>query len=118
MVTQDSFDPVEFVLIAESLSGDDASEADLRTAVNRTYYAVFLAAREKFQVEGRRNIHGRVAGALSIYDKNAGNQLRKLRGLRTLADYQLDIQDSSDRNWRDNYRKARNFADFILDRLP
>ena len=86
--------------------------------MSRTYYAVFLTAREKFQVEGRRNIHGRVTGVLRIYDKDAGDQLRKLEILRILADYRLVIQNSSDRNWRDNYRKAHRFAAFILDRLP
>ena len=117
MVTVDSFDPLRFLPVAESLAGDDATEADLRTAVSRTYYAVFLTAREKFQVEGRRNIHGRVVGALRIYDKDAGLQLKKLIDLRVLADYHLEIQNSSDRNWHDNYRKARRFAAFILERL-
>ena len=117
MVTPDSFDPLRFLRVAESLAGNDATEADLRTAVSRTYYAIFLAAREKFQVEGKRNIHGRVVGVLRVYNKDAGLQLKKLMDLRVLADYHLEIRNSSDQNWRDNYRKARRFAEFILERL-
>ena len=116
--TSDSFDPLDFLNVAESLSVDDATEADLRTAVSRTYYAVFLVAREKFQVAGTRNIHGRVIGAVHIYDRMAGVQLQKLMDLRALADYHLQDLETLDRNWRDNYRKAHRFAAFILDRLP
>ena len=116
-ITYDSFDPLEFLSVAESLSVDDVTEADLRTAVSRTYYAVFLMAREKFRVAGKRNIHGRVIGAVRIYDRMAGVQLHKLETLRILADYHLQDLETLDRNWRDNYRKARNFATFILDRL-
>ena len=117
MVTSDSFDPLELLRVAESLADGDPSEADLRTAVSRNYYAVFLMAREKFRVAGKRNIHGRVIGAVYIYDRMAGERLQKLEALRILADYRLQDLDTLDRNWRDNYRKARNFASFILDRL-
>ena len=117
MVASDSFDPLELLHIAEFLANGDASEAALRTAVSRTYYAVFLTVREELQVEGKRNIHGRVMGALRTYNKETGIQFQKLMDLRSLADYQLQDLETTDRNWRDNYRKARNFADFILDRL-
>ena len=42
MVISDSFDPLEFLGVAEYLANNDATEADFRTAVSRTYYAVFL----------------------------------------------------------------------------
>ena len=117
MVISDSFDPLEFLRVAESLAAGDASEANLRTAVSRTYYAVFLVIRERFGVEGKRNIHGRVIGAVYAYDKAAGERLQKLEALRALADYRLRDLDTLDRNWQDNYRKAHRFADFILQRL-
>ncbi len=117
MVISDSFDSLEFLRVAELLADGDASEANLRTAVSRTYYAVFLAMRERFGVEGKRNIHGRVIGAVYAYDKMAGERLQKLEALRGLADYRLRDLDALDRNWRDNYRKARRFAEFILGRL-
>ena len=117
MVISDSFDPLEFLRVAESLANDDASEAALRTAVSRTYYAVFLVARDRFQVEGSRNIHGRVTGALRTYSKDASIQFQKLMDLRALADYQLQDLDILDRNWNDNYRKASKFAAFVLERL-
>ena len=45
-------------------------------------------------------------------------QLQKLMDLRDIADCHLQDIETLDRNWRDNYRKACNFADFILDSLP
>ena len=113
----DSFDPLEFLGVAEYLANNDATEADFRTAVSRTYYAVFLVVRDRFRVEGRRNIHGRVMGVLRSYDKIAGERFDSLRDLRTLADYRLRDLDTLDRNWEDNYRKARRFAELILERL-
>ena len=89
MVISDYFDPLEFLRVAESLAAGDTSEANLRTAVSRTYYAVFLVMRERFEVEGKRNIHGRVIGAVYAYDKMAGERLQKLEALRILADYRF-----------------------------
>ena len=93
------------------------SEASMRTAVGRIYYAVFLTVRETLGVSGRSRIHGRVIGELRRRDRYAGDQLQKLEGLRVVADYQLDVQSAFDADWQRNYRMARRLADYILGRL-
>ena len=117
MVTPYSFDPLEYLDVAESLAVWGASEADLRTAVNRTYYAVFLTARDALGVEGSSHIHGRVIGELKRHDRFASRQLDSLLDLRTLADYDVHIQNPFRSDWRDNYELARRLASFVLARL-
>ena len=116
-MTVRSFDPQEFLRVADSLVSQDTSEASLRTAVGRIYYAVFLTARETLGVSGRSRIHGRVIGELRRRDRYAGGQLEKLEGLRVVADYQLDVQSAFDVDWRRNYQMARRLANFVLGRL-
>ena len=117
MVTLRSFDPEEFLRVADSLVLQDTSEASLRTAVGRIYYAVFLTARETLGVSGRNRIHGRVIGELRRRDRYAGGQLERLEGLRVVADYQLDVQNPFEDDWQRNYQMARRLADFVLERL-
>ena len=103
--------------MAESLVDEGASEAVLRTAVNRTYYAVFLTARDAMGVEGSSHIHGRVIGELSRRDRFASRQLDSLMDLRALADYDVHVQDPFRADWRSNYELARRLASFILPRI-
>ena len=103
--------------MADSLADHGASEADLRTAVGRAYSAVFLTARDIFQVRGRTRIHGRVIGELRRHDRFASRQLDRLMSLRILADYDLEVQDPLRNDWQRNYRMARRLADFVLGRL-
>ena len=117
MTSRPSFDPLELLRIAESLAERDSSEASLRTAVNRTYYGVMLAVREELGVVGARYSHDRIIHALRRRDRHAGEQLRQLKELRVIADYDLVIQDPLRTDWRYNYRLARAFADFILGRI-
>ena len=116
-MTVRSFDPQEFLRVADSLVSQDTSEASLRTAVGRIYYAVFLTARETLGVSGRSRIHGRVIGELRRRDRYAGGQLEKLEGLRVVADYQLDVRSAFDVDWQRNYQMARRLANFVLERL-
>ena len=117
MVASEPFDPIEFFRIAESLATQDSSEASLRTAVNRFYYAALLASRESLQVSGGRHIHGRVIGELRRRDRYAGDQLEKLEVLRGLADYQMEVQGSIRSDWQGNYEMARRLSTFVLERL-
>ena len=117
MVTSELFDPSGFLRIAESLAARDSSEASLRTAINRTYYAALLASREALQVSGTRHIHGRVIGELRRHDRRAGDQLEKLEILRGLADYHLEVTDPLRSDWSRNYELAHRFARFVLRRL-
>jgi hypothetical protein len=118
VVASEIFDPIEFYRIAEFLAGQDSSEASLRTAVSRMYYAAFLASRDSLQVLGRRHVHGRVIGELRRHDRYAGDQLEKLEVLRGLADYQMEAQNSTRSDWQQNYLLARQLARFVLERLP
>ena len=117
MVTVRPFDPREYLRVADSLVSQDASEASLRTAVGRIYYAVFLTARETLGVSGRSRIHGRVIGELRRRDRYAGGQLERLEGLRVVADYQLEVQSAFNTDWQRNYQMARRLANFVLERL-
>ena len=91
-----TFDPSGFLQLAASLSRKDgATEAELRTAVSRAYYAVFLHARERLAAAGRINPTGRgtdhelVIGALRSLGGSQGDQVDKLRRSRNRADYNL-----------------------------
>ncbi len=111
------FAPHEFIEIANSLAALDSSEASLRTAVGRAYYAAFLIARQNLGVTGRRNVHSRVISELKRTDRFAGDQLDKLEELRGFADYDMDVQDPLFSNWQDNWNKARLFATYIIARI-
>ena len=93
------------------------SEASLRTAVGRVYYVAFLSAREFLGVSGRTRIHQRVIGELRARDRIAAHQLETLRGIRVVADYDLQVQDPLRNDWQRNYHLARRLAQFVLGRL-
>ena len=116
-MTTESFNPEEFRRIASLLVLNDSSEASLRTAINRLYYAAFLATRDALGVSGSRTIHGRVSGELRRYDRLAGERLERLFELRRLADYVLDVADPLRTDWQRNYQMARRLANFVLERL-
>ena len=116
-MTNQKFDPLDFLRTAEFLAERDSSEAGLRTAVSRTYYAVMLAVVGSLGVASGRGIHNRAINELLKYDRPAGLQLRKLMNLRVLADYDLDVQDPLRTDWRHNYQLARAFAAFVLGRI-
>ncbi len=117
LVTARGFDPLEFVRVADLLVSRHTSEASLRTAVDRLYYAAFLSAREFFGVAGRTRIHQRVIGELRTHDRMAAQQLETLRNIRVVADYDLEVQDPLRNDWQRNYQIARRLANFVLERL-
>ena len=113
-----SFDPNDFLRVADGLAQGSDDEASLRTAVGRAYYGVFLQARERLGIHGqRRRVHGIVIGRLRSADPAAGNQLDKLEALRGAADYDLVVQDPLHQNWQSNWRDASNYARHIARRL-
>ena len=118
MVASRPFDPHEYLRIADVLISLDSSEASLRTAVGRLYYAAFLSVRESLGMAGRSRIHGRVIGEMRRRDRTAAVQFDTLRNLRLTADYELEVQDPLRRDWQRNYRIARQLAAFILARVP
>lgn len=78
-----AFDPVLFVEVAESLAQDANSQAGLRTAIGRAYYAMFLMAREKTGVRDKQGAHDKVLEALEHRkEHDVASELGKLRRLR------------------------------------
>ena len=69
-------------------------------------------------MQGHSRIHGRVIGELRRYDGYASRQLETLFDFRGIADYELEVEDPLRRDWRRNYRIARQLAGFILARVP
>ena len=116
-MTNQEFNPLDFLRTAEFLAEMDPSEAGLRTAVSRTYYAVLLTVADSLGVIAGQHIHTRAIGELMKYDRQAARRLRQLMRLRALADYDLDIQDPLRTDWRRNYQLARSFATFVLGRI-
>ncbi len=90
--------PLDFLDVAFDLAGE-FREADWRSAVSRAYYAAFHVAGQLLLrcgfVPGQRDqIHGhswiRLANCGNSSGQQAGNDLRRLRGARNRADYDLD----------------------------
>lgn len=113
-----TFNPNEFLRLANVLAANVNDEASLRTAVGRAYYTVVLQARDRLGLRGhRRKIHGMVIGRLKAADRSAGDQLDKLETLRGEADYEMVVEDPLHRNWRSNWSLASSLATSILGRL-
>lgn len=108
------FDPTLFLNIAREL-GQTSEEERLRTAIGRAYYAVFLVAREKLGVTTRKQVHQMVIEELRRKPgtRAIGDQLDRLRRLRTEADY--DLRSTS--NWRTNWTTAQSLAERLLPKL-
>lgn len=113
-----SFNPKEFLRLANDLASNVHDEASLRSAVGRAYYAAMLQAREQLGIPGhRRTIHRMVIGRLKRADRAAGDQLDKLETLRGEADYELVVQDPIHRDWLSNWGLASSYALNITRRL-
>lgn len=113
------FDPLAFLTVARELVLLDKAEARLRTAVGRAYYALFLIARERTGIRGRRDVHKRVISAVRRRRgyRSTADQLDALRRLRVVADYQLLPEDPADRDWTGNWSRVQALVNRILPRL-
>ena len=113
------FDPSPLRELADQiadLEGDE--EMKLRAAVGRTYYAVFLVAREKTSVVARENIHSQVVYQVKRrLSQIVGGKLDNLKQLREAADYEYPPADPSLQDWQANWRDARRLADQLLEKL-
>ena len=112
-------DPLDFLTLAREL-GCRPDEAALRTAVGRAYYALFLLARERLGIPlTTPDVHSQLARVLRGqpgYWKTAGD-LRVLRALRNVADYQLLPDDPDDRDWAENWASAERIVRRVLPKL-
>ena len=115
---QQPFEPLEFLNLAHDLA-NQGEEARFRTAINRAYYALFLIAREKTGVKGKRQVHRETINRVKRRSgyRTAGDQLDRLFRLRVTADYELLPNAPSDRDWVHNWSDARAIIARILPKL-
>lgn len=97
-----TFDPLLFLGLAEAMDCD--TEAQIRTVINRSYYAVFLRARDNLADKGLMtksllgDDHGKVIHVLKSHKRvSAGMKLDDLREMRRDADYEMDLSISPDK---------------------
>lgn len=91
------FDGSEFLDVADQLARmRGAGEGHYRSAISRAYYASFLVTRTfchaqpSFRGTGTAAEHELVPNFLERQYPNVAKELRELRRLRRLADYDLD----------------------------
>ena len=87
-----TFNPLDFLTLAQTTVSD--KEAEIRTAISRAYYGLFLKARDHLSAagylvpSGSGDDHGAVIFALRSHRRVlAGDRFHRLRDLRTIADY-------------------------------
>jgi hypothetical protein len=111
------FDPLDFLRLADALVTDDANEATYRTAIGRAYYAVFLLARAKTGVQGRRNVHERIREAISPVNLRLAALLGTISRTRDYADYELRPVNADFANWKRNWESVRRNVTSVLEEL-
>ena len=114
------FDPLDFLDLARELGNRNQDEASLRTAVGRTYYALFIVARDKLGFTAKkRAVHTLVTKELKKRKgyRSTADQFAALKRLRHTADYQMIPYDPADRDWQNNWFRAESIVNQILHKL-
>jgi hypothetical protein len=121
MSTTQPFNPREFHDVAVQITAHSQSEACLRSAINRMYFAAFWLARTKTGIPPKPPKRGSHAEVITQLKKRGfrteADQLDKLRALRVAADYDLMPDEPMDRDWLRNWQKATNLIASLLVRL-
>jgi hypothetical protein len=83
--------------LAKRLAAQQATEAGIRTAISRLYYAAHLTARQKawekgWVEESDKPVHARVISSLRRKNRAQGDRLDLLRECREHSDYHLDAK--------------------------
>lgn len=88
------FDPLDFRRTAIALASDPApTEAMLRTAISRFYYAAFLVSRRVAQMDSeRKGVHEKLQKYWKTRDSRQAQRLINLFTYRCRADYDRDCQ--------------------------
>ena len=118
------FDLIAFYQIAEQIVEANKSEAALRTAVGRLYYAAFLKARQVLYrgvvprrlIKKKRGEHAVIAENLRARNWVLGTQYDTLRELRVQADYFL-VPKQEYQDWLANWSRAKAVADGLMPKL-
>lgn len=108
------FNPQEFYTLARSLAETSILEANLRTAISRTYYAAHLLAREwlrtgGWEPTGRGTDHSEVIRKLKDRGRyrQLGFMIDELREFREHADYHLEPAQTQLNEYCTHCRAAR-----------
>ncbi len=113
----DGFNPMKFLEVAIKLA-ENGDEANLRTAVGRAYYAVFLVTRDKLGIKATEDSHKKVLEALHKRNHiTLKDQLKAVRDLRTVADYEMIPENENCRNWETNWIRQKAFIDKLLPQV-
>lgn len=115
------FHPWGYFSLAQRLAADleeTHREANLRAAVGRAYYAVFLIARDKANVRGKDGIHAQTKAAVQTRSFAAGGEYEALRRMRVHADYLLKPSDpdydAATADWQRNWEDAEWYAQSLF----
>ncbi len=85
-----NFNPVEFYRFSGVLYQDNTGEVIYRVIVGRAYYSAFLCARESAGIgNSGADVHKKVIEYFKSKNRTISNQLKELKDLRHLADYEL-----------------------------
>lgn len=112
------FNPEGFFSFASSVVRDpNASEAGLRSAVSRAYYAVFITARDRLFGDDQKNLNNKVKKKIrQSYRQQTGNKKPYLGNhelvIFTISDRAKDVMLSTQ---LDQLREARVAADYKRD---
>lgn len=110
-------EPRDFLLPAKRLANNN-DDVSLRTAVGRAYYALFLIARDKLRITNQGgSVHQEVVDIATRRKLPVGNQLKELRRLRNIADYDLIPRNTADLDWSDNWKRVEIIALTVLAEL-
>lgn len=125
------FDPLKFFNLSEKLA-ETSSEENLRTAVGRAYYALYLYAISRPSVQMAMLNHPKEATAhtkkMGVHEyalwilgrvlrrKSISSKLRELKELRVCADYQMQTEFHRS-NWSQNWNSARSLAEWLKRQL-
>jgi uncharacterized protein (UPF0332 family) len=114
LAKQCRFDPREFIRLANELATRDTDQICLRTAVNRAYYGVFLAIRDRLNVKKKGwEVHKEVIDRLREKHQTLGDQLDQMHKARTTADYDLDGSQGL-AFWKNEWKRIHPVLNRIL----
>ncbi len=110
------FDPKGYVKVANDLGTAYTDEANLRVAVGRIYYGVFLLLRSEVNVAvGSQGQHKAVKDRIARKNLAIGSKYGSLYDLRIEADYYCDNpKDPANGDWSINWSQASSYATEIL----
>jgi hypothetical protein len=112
-----AFDPLRFLAVAEELARPAADEPELRTAVSRAYYALYLSARDQLGEKAGKGERAKTMTALNRRDPGLKQKLALLERLRVAADYHLVPRPPYDGTWKENWLEASQLVEDIQPRL-